>query len=81
MRVTRDFLALLQANLLGGEVASLRTAGGQLLQFCLLRQSIHCCCLRVSLEIDVLISAGVISFAVYWPATGLSEFRHFELRF
>ncbi len=28
------------------------------------------CCSRVLLELDVLICAGRISFAAYWPATG-----------
>jgi hypothetical protein len=28
------------------------------------------CCSRVLLELEVLICAGLISFAAYWPATG-----------
>ena len=32
------------------------------------------CCSCVLLELDVLICAGLISFAAYWPATGQQNF-------
>jgi hypothetical protein len=31
------------------------------------------CCSSVLLELDVLICAGLISFAAYWPATGQQD--------